>query len=217
MRQPHRAGRYAATARAITASESLTRLGIAGDRQSPIAADIALALVYILFRPVSHALTIGRLLSPGAGRHPGHQPAPTSCRCSSCSAAPFYLAVFGADQLAAQALFYTEAHGMGYSLGLVFFGLNCLVFGYLVAKSRYVPRILGFLLIFAGAGYLVDCFAGFLLPDVYAAYADLFALVVFLPAIVGELALCLWLLIKGVNVPQAPRTTATLHPARAAA
>ena len=36
-------------------------------------------------------------------------------------------------------------------------------------------------------------------------------------AIVGELALCLWLLIKGVNVPQAPRTTATLHPARAAA
>ncbi|MCB0042962.1 MAG: DUF4386 family protein, partial [Caldilinea sp.] len=63
----------------------------------------------------------------------------------------------------------------------------------------------------------VDCFAGFLLPDVYAAYADLFALVVFLPAIVGELALCLWLLIKGVNVPQAPRTTATLHPARAAA
>ncbi len=210
-------GDAAATAQAITASESLFRLGIAGDLVM-IAADIALALVfYILFRPVSHALSLlaafFRLVQAAIL---GINLLNLLLVLKLLGGAD-YLAVFGADQLAAQALLYAEAHGMGYSLGLVFFGLNCLVFGYLVIKSRYVPRILGFLLIFAGAGYLVDCFAGFLLPDTYAAYADVFALVVFLPAIVGELALCLWLLIKGVAVPSAPRPAADLKPARVAA
>lgn len=210
-------GDAAATAQAITASESLFRLGIAGDLVM-IAADIALALVfYMLFRPVSHALSLlaafFRLVQASIlGIN-----LLNLLQVLKLLGGAEYLAIFGADQLAAQALLYAEAHAMGYSLGLVFFGLNCLVFGYLVVKSRYVPRILGFLLIFAGAGYLVDCFAGFLLPDTYAAYADLFALVVFLPAIVGELALCLWLLIKGVNVPQTPRSAATLQPARATA
>ena len=204
-------GDAAATAQAITASESLFRLGIAGDLVM-IAADIALALVfYILFRPGSHALSLlaafFRLVQAAIlGIN-----LLNLLQVLKLLGGADYLAVIGADQLAAQALFYAEAHGMGYSLGLVFFGLNCLVFGYLVVKSRYVPRILGFLLIFAGAGYLTDCFVGFLLPEVYAAYADLFALVVFLPAIVGELALCLWLLIKGVNVPQAPRPAADFN------
>lgn len=204
-------GDAAATAQAITASESLFRLGIAGDLVM-IAADIALALVfYILFRPVSHALSLlaafFRLVQAAIlGIN-----LLNLLQVLKLLGGADYLAVIGADQLAAQALFYAEAHGMGYSLGLVFFGLNCLVFGYLVVKSRYVPRILGFLLIFAGAGYLTDCFVGFLLPEVYAAYADLFALVVFLPAIVGELALCLWLLIKGVTVPPVSRPAADFN------
>ncbi len=110
-----------------------------------------------------------------------------------------YLGAFSADQLNAQALFYLEGHGIGYALGLVFFGLNCLVFGYLVIKSGYLPKLFGILLLFAGMGYLADSCASLLLPD-YAAYADIFAYVVFLPAIVAELSLCLWLLIRGVNV-----------------
>ncbi len=45
-------------------------------------------------------------------------------------------------------------------------------------------------------------FAGFLLPD-YDAYEAIFALVMFLPAFISELSMAVWLLVKGVNSPQA--------------
>lgn len=191
-------GDAAATAAAITASASLFRVGIAGDLVM-IAADVTLALVFfVLFKPVSSGLSLlaaffrltqaailgfnllnlffALQLLGGAG----------------------YLTVFGADQLYAQAMFYLTGHGTGYSLGLVFFGLNCFVLGYLIVKSGYVPKVLGFLMLFAGAGYLADSFASFLLPN-YADFADIFMLIVFVPAIVGELSLALWLLFKGIN------------------
>ena len=112
-----------------------------------------------------------------------------------------YLAVFGTDQLQALVLLFLKGHSLGYSIGLVFFGLSLFVLGYLVFKSGYFPRILGVLLIVASSGYLIDSFAGFLWPA-YDDYAAIFALVVFLPAFIGELAMCLWLLVKGVKVQQ---------------
>jgi hypothetical protein len=51
---------------------------------------------------------------------------------------------------------------------------------------------------FAGSGYLIDCFARFLAPQV-AAVLFLWAL---LPGFLAEFALCAWLLVKGVNVPK---------------
>ena len=65
-------------------------------------------------------------------------------------------------------------------------------------KSGYFPRMLGILLVVASFGYLIDSFGNFLLPQ----YDALYALVVVLLAIVGELPLSFWLLIKGVNVEQ---------------
>ncbi len=111
-----------------------------------------------------------------------------------------YLKEFSAEQLDAFALFFLEAHSIGYALGLVFFGLSILVAGYLIFKSGYFPRILGLLLMAAAAGYLIDSFAHVLLFD-YDDYEDVFGLVVFAPAFIAELSLCLWLLVKGINVP----------------
>jgi hypothetical protein len=66
--------------------------------------------------------------------------------------------------------------------------------GYLVLKSRFLPGILGILLIIACLGYVIQSFAGFLVPD--------FKLNVGLFTGWGELLFPLWLLIKGVNVEQ---------------
>jgi hypothetical protein len=96
-------------------------------------------------------------------------------------------------------MLFLDAHSIGYSIGLVFFGINLLVLGYLVFKSGYFPRILGILLIGASLGYLIDTFAKVLLPN-YGDYEGIFTLVVFAPALIAELSLCLWLLVKGVNV-----------------
>ncbi len=110
-----------------------------------------------------------------------------------------YLTVFGAEQLDALVLLFLNGHSIGYSIGLVLFGLSLFVLGYLVFKSGYFPGILGVLLIVAASGYLIDSFASFLLPN-YANYEAIFALVVFLPALIGELSMCVWLLVKGVTV-----------------
>jgi hypothetical protein len=200
-------GDATATATNILAAESLFRSGIAGDLIM-IMSDIALALLfYVLLKPVNNALSLlaafFRLI----------QAAVLGANLLNLFAVlelvrgADYLTGFSTDQLYAQVLFYLEAHGVGYSIGLLFFAMNCLVFGYLVFRSGYFPKLLGILLIIAGFGYLTDGFANVLLTN-YNAYEETFALVVFLPAIVGELAMCLWLLIRGIG-SQTPSLAST--------
>jgi hypothetical protein len=57
-------------------------------------------------------------------------------------------------------------------------------------------------LIIAGSGYIVDTLARFLLLN-YANYETFFLILVAVPAILGELSLCFWLLIRGVKVREA--------------
>jgi hypothetical protein len=73
---------------------------------------------------------------------------------------------------------------------LVFFGLYCLLLGYLIFKSTFLPRILGVLMAFAGLGWLI-----FLSP--LETYLSIYLKVL---GFLAELSLCLWLVVKGVNV-----------------
>jgi hypothetical protein len=108
-----------------------------------------------------------------------------------------YLTAFSAEQLQALVGLLLDVHAYGYAVGLVFFGFHCGILGYLVYKAEFLPRVLGAMLAVAGAGYLFDGFARTLLAG-YADFEPVLALVVFIPAFVGELSFCLWLLIKGV-------------------
>jgi hypothetical protein len=65
-----------------------------------------------------------------------------------------------------------------------------------VYQSGFLPRILGILMVVSALGYLADSFTGFLVPQ----HSDALAMVVVVTALIGELPLTLWLLIKGVNV-----------------
>ena len=85
----------------------------------------------------------------------------------------------------------TEAFDSGYGIALVPFGVSCLLIGYLVFRSTFLPRILGVLMAVAGGGYLI-----FLWP---ALGSRLFVPWIVVPAVVGEASLTLWLLIKGVD------------------
>ncbi|WP_426689224.1 DUF4386 domain-containing protein [Rhodanobacter ginsengiterrae] len=79
----------------------------------------------------------------------------------------------------------------------LFWGLWLFPFGFLVIRSGLLPRLLGVLLILGGAGYLVDVGGDLLLPG-YAQTA--FSSYVHLPAALGEVSTCLWLLIMGARV-----------------
>ena len=74
---------------------------------------------------------------------------------------------------------------------LAFFGVYCLLIGYLIFKSIFLPRILGVLMMLGGLSWLT-----FLSP-LLATYLDPYNLA---PGILGEGALTVWLLVSGVNV-----------------
>jgi hypothetical protein len=106
-----------------------------------------------------------------------------------------YLRAFEPRQLQSLAYLSLDLHGKGYGISLIFFGLGCEVLGYLIYRSGYLPRALGVLLVIAGVGYLFNSFAGLVLP---ALAASAFPWTV-LPGFCAEVALSLWLLLKGVN------------------
>ena len=79
-----------------------------------------------------------------------------------------------------------------------FWGLWLFPLAILIYKSNFLPRFLGIWLIVTGLFYLFLSFTGIMFPE----YKDLVLHNVFaLPAELGEVALMLWLLIKGVNEP----------------
>jgi hypothetical protein len=74
---------------------------------------------------------------------------------------------------------------------LLFFGPFCLLIGYLIFRSSFLPRILGVAMAFAGLGWLA-----FLLPAV----PNYLSIAIKVIGFLAELSLCLWLLVMGVNV-----------------
>ena len=106
-----------------------------------------------------------------------------------------YLSAFEPTQLQALTLMSLRMHARGYNISGVFFGIYCVMIGYLVFRSGFLPRILGALMALGGLSFLTDSFAFFLVPT----------LAVRLPEIgmlggIAELALSLWLIVMGVNV-----------------
>ena len=81
----------------------------------------------------------------------------------------------------------------------MFWGLWLIPFGLLVYKSKFIPRILGILLIIAGFAYMIDSLISLLFPG-YSAFVNQPTL---LFVAIGEISIMLWLLIKGVknNIP----------------
>ncbi len=76
---------------------------------------------------------------------------------------------------------------------LVLFGFYCLLIGYLIFRSTFLPRILGVLMAIAGLGWLT--FLSLALANHLSPY-------IFAPGIVGEGSLMLWLLVIGINEQQ---------------
>jgi len=201
-------GDAAATAGNIATSGTLYRTGIAAEFVM-LACDVLLAaLLYILFRKVDRTLAVlAAFFRVVHAAVVGTNLLNSWVPLLLLGDAP-YLVAFTPDQRYALGLLLLDAHAVGYVIGLVFFGFHGLVLGQLVLRSGMVPRVLGILLMLAGAGYLVDGFARALMES-YASYEGTFLAVVFLPAFVGELAFALWLLVKGVRPPaQAPGTPA---------
>jgi hypothetical protein len=191
-------GDAAATASNIMASQSLWRIGIAGDLIMHVC-DVPLMLIfYVLLRPVNRNLALLAVLFNLI------QTAVLVANKMNLLMPLFllgsadYLKAVDPHQLQALAYLSLKAHDYGFGVGLIFFGCVCLVLGYLIFRAGYLPRILGVLMQIAGFCYLTNSFALLLAPT----FAARLFPVILLPPLIAEASLCLWLLVKGVNVPR---------------
>src|SRR5205814_1011991 len=101
-----------------------------------------------------------------------------------------YLTAFPPDQLYTMATLSIRSFEYGFGLALIFFGCDCLILGYLIFKSDYLPKAIGVLMQIAGLSYLINSFALLLAPRL----ADQLFPAILVPAFIGEASFCLWLL-----------------------
>ena len=184
-------GDAARTATNILAHEPLFRLGFAAGLIGTSCYIAVTALFYELFKPVNRSLSLLAAFFSLMG---------CATYFSAClfHLAPLvvlggaqYLSVFKAEQLQALAFIFLKLYTQAFNIGIVFFGFYCLLIGYLILRSTFLPRILGAGMVFAGLGWLT-----FLSPPL----ANYLSPYILTPGLLGEGSLTLWLLVIGVNV-----------------
>jgi hypothetical protein len=185
-----------ATAVNIQAKESLFRLGFAADLISGLSYVGVTAFIYYLLKPVSRSLSLLGAFFGLAGVAIGGVSWVIHLAPLLLLHGDQYLTAFTTSQLQAMSLAALKLQLQVFPIGMVFFGIQCVSVGYLVARSPFLPRILGVLLAIGGTCYLIASFANFLAPS----FGPLLVPFMMPVALIGEGMLGLWLLVKGVNV-----------------
>jgi len=187
-------GNAAQTAKDITESPGLFRLGIVS-LYLVIPLDIVIAwALYRVFSPVSKSLSMlaaGLRIAFAVVFMVAISQLVDVLRLLNDD----YLAVFSPEQLHAQVLLAINAFSDVWHAGLFLFGLHLLIIGYLAFKSGYVPKLIAVLVAIDGLSYAVDTFGTVLSPGPWTDTATF--------TFIGELLLGLWLVIRG------PRLTVT--------
>jgi hypothetical protein len=184
-------GNAGATARNILAHQGLYRLGYAAEIVSVVCYIAVTLILYDIFRPVSRSMSLLAAFFSLTG-----------CTIQAVSSllhlAPLvilggesYFSAFTAEQSQALALMFLNLRAQAANIYMEFFGCYCLLLGYLIFKSRFMPRILGVFMAIAGLSYQL-----FLSPPLAK---QLFPYVVAPAGALGELSFILWLVVMGVN------------------
>ena len=189
------ANNAAETARNIMAHERLFRLGIASNLLCWLTDVVLITALYVVLKPVNRSFallaTFLRLMETAVlvviTLH--------DFDVLRVLSGTDYLQAFRTDQLQALARLSIGAHGSGYNVGLLFFGLGSTVFCYLWFKSAYIPRALAALGVFGSSLVAACTFAMIIFPDLSKiAIPGCFA-----PIFLFEVTIGFWLLLKGLR------------------
>jgi hypothetical protein len=189
-------GDAATTAHNILAAPELWRLSVAADLVVALCAVPLLWIEYLLLRPVSKQLVLLAVLFNLVSLA-----VEAISKLFLLVVMPIlrnadYLRGFEPQQIRILANLALKSHDIAFNIALIFFGFTCLVNGYLIFRSGYLPKLIGILMQLAGLSYLTACFAALFAPT----FADLIIPAVLIPPLIGESSFCLWLLVKGVNI-----------------
>jgi len=183
-------GNAAATAANILKHETLFRLGFASSLFGVVFHLAWAFLFFQLFKPVNRSVSFGAVIVILVG-----------CALQAVAAllylAPLLVLTAGSslsalnqEQLQALAYMFLKLNSLAFNTYLVFFGLWCVLIGYLIFRSTFLPRILGLLLAIDGIGWMT-----FMSPPLGHYLFPIIAVASGL----AEIPLQLWLLIFGVN------------------
>jgi hypothetical protein len=156
-------GDAAATAGKIMASESLFRLGIVSNLLIAIVHILVVLALYRLLQSVNKNMASLLVIFGLAGVPIWMLGEATQLAALLLLSGADYLKVFTADQLQALTLLFLNLHESGLNIAQIFWGLWLFPMGYLVYKSRFLPGILGVLLMIDV--WYVQSFAAFLFPN----------------------------------------------------
>jgi hypothetical protein len=107
---------------------------------------------------------------------------------------PEYSGHVSVSSLPAQGVLLLGSFRSGWGLGLILFGLHLVLLGWLMARSSYLPRWLGWLLFADGWAWVVDRLSVYLFPNASLGFLNVFFL--------AELVFMVWLLGWGWRIPE---------------
>lgn len=180
----------------VTQSGIRFRIGVVSDVLSAVLAVPLALLLYQLFEPVHKMLAVWMAVLLVAAM-------PISFVVALNYVAAHWLLTGGPEfaaltiaQRAELGMLFLRLHTHGVLAVEIFWGLWLVPFGLLVMKSRFFPRVLGILLIVAGAAYVAHSLVSLLLggPRII-----LYERVTMLARAAGEFPIMLWMLIKGAD------------------
>ena len=190
-------GNAAATASNITAHEWLFRFGIVGDLVCGVILIFLVLAFYRLFKGVDQNLAVLVVIFGGV------MPAIINFVSVVSDAGALmvvragdFLSVFDKPQRDALAMLFLRLRGQQTTAAEILWGVWLLPLALLVYRSRFLPRFLGVWLAIGGFAYVILSLTGELLPQ-YQEKVFTYSQ----PAFFGELAIMLWLVIKGAKPP----------------
>jgi len=190
-------GNAAATVNNIATHEWLFRFGIVGDLASGVILIFLVLAFYRLFKGVDQHLAVLVVILGGV------MPAIIDFVSVVNDAAALmlvrgsdFLPVFDKPQRDALAMLFLNLRDHQNTAAEILWGLWLFPLAILVYRSRFLPRFLGVWLIVNGFAYVIISLTGELLPQ----YQNR-VFTISTPALFGELAIVLWLVIKGAKPP----------------
>ena len=175
----------------ISENSALFRIGIASDMVVFLADVAVAALLYLILAPFGKpaALVAAAFRLTGSAVY--------AANLLNQAAALLVLDHVPAADASSLAAFYLSLQSLGYDLGLLFFGVHCIILGFIFRRAGSLPGWLGGLLLAAGAVYLVGSSIALLAPTLTSTFAPVYAV-----ALLGELALAVWLIRAQVDPDQ---------------
>lgn len=187
-------GDAAATAEKIASSQLLFRAGILSGVVSNVIFVLLVLVLYHLLREISRKQAMLMVTLVVISVATGFVNTINQLGALIALSGADFLSAFEEPELDALAYLFIRLHSHGIQIIQIFWGLWLFPFGLLVYRSRFIPKILGILLIIAGVGYLLGTITFLILPQYQSALSTLITLLE-----MGELPIILWLLIVGVK------------------